>query len=129
MLSFGVKGIILVYITTVISLSASYFIGKTFSRHKKISALECRLSDVRRKGLILNSNGLFYRVLKHMNKRPYLAIGVLFNMPGNTVLGGGGGIAILAGASGRLRFKNYLLVVIMATSLLPLALLIGIVLS
>ena len=50
----------------------------------------------------------------------YVVLALLFNMPGNSVLGGGGGIAFIAGLSGRYRFWAYLLSVLIAVAPFPL---------
>ncbi len=50
----------------------------------------------------------------------YLVLAVLINIPGNSVIGGGGGIALLAGLSGLFRLPMALLTVALATSPVPL---------
>ena len=50
----------------------------------------------------------------------YVVLAILFNMPGNSVLGGGGGIAFIAGLSGLYRFWAYLLSVLIAVAPFPL---------
>ena len=50
----------------------------------------------------------------------YVVLALLFNMPGNSVLGGGGGIAFIAGLSGLYRFWAYLLSVLIAVAPFPL---------
>ena len=55
----------------------------------------------------------------------YLAIAIALNTPGNALIGGGGGIALLAGASGLFSFWGFLLV--LAVAVLPVPLLVMIV--
>ena len=50
----------------------------------------------------------------------YLALAALINIPGNSVIGGGGGIALLAGLSGLFRLPVALLTVALATAPVPL---------
>lgn len=50
----------------------------------------------------------------------YLAAMVLFNLPGNTVIGGGGGIAFLCGLSRIFDFRLYLAAVTVAVAPVPL---------
>ncbi len=50
----------------------------------------------------------------------YLVLAVLINIPGNSVIGGGGGIALLAGLSGLFRLPVALLTVALATAPVPL---------
>lgn len=51
----------------------------------------------------------------------YLLLAVLINMPGNSLIGGGGGILLLAGMSRLFWFPGLLLTVILATAPVPLA--------
>ena len=62
-------------------------------------------------------------VLKHR----YLALAVLFNLPGNYFLGGGGGIALVCGASRCIPRKTFLLTVVLATSPVPLLAFFGLI--
>ncbi|MCV6592568.1 MAG: hypothetical protein OIF48_06430 [Silicimonas sp.] len=50
----------------------------------------------------------------------YLVLAALINLPGNSVLGGGGGIAFAAGISGLYRFWAYLATVLLAVAPVPL---------
>jgi len=50
----------------------------------------------------------------------YLALAVLFNLPGNMLIGGGGGIALIAGMSGLYRSTNYFITVTLAVAPVPL---------
>lgn len=50
----------------------------------------------------------------------YLALAALINIPGNSVIGGGGGIALLAGLSGLFRLPVALITVALATAPVPL---------
>jgi hypothetical protein len=56
-------------------------------------------------------------------RRRYLALAVLLNLPGNVVLGGGGGIALMAGASRLYPPLAFLACVVLATAPVPLAVL------
>lgn len=57
---------------------------------------------------------------KTLMRNRYVVLALLFNMPGNSVLGGGGGIAFIAGLSGLYRFWAYLLSVLIAVAPFPL---------
>lgn len=50
----------------------------------------------------------------------YVAIALLFNLPGNSVIGGGGGIAMAAGLTGVYRVVAMLLTIMFAVSPVPL---------
>lgn len=58
-----------------------------------------------------------------LNNR-YVVLALLLNLPGNSVLGGGGGLAFLAGISGLYRFWAYLISVSIAVAPFPLIFLI-----
>ncbi|MGA6994478.1 MAG: hypothetical protein WBX50_11355, partial [Candidatus Deferrimicrobiaceae bacterium] len=47
-------------------------------------------------------------------RQRYLVIGVLFNLPGNALIGGGGGIGLIAGMSRLFPFPKYLLLICLA---------------
>lgn len=51
---------------------------------------------------------------------PYLATALLLNLPGNSGLGGGGGISLLGGWSRRLSFAGFLGTIAVATAPVPL---------
>jgi len=46
----------------------------------------------------------------------YLALAVLLNVPGNAVIGGGGGIAMLVGMTRLFSFPAYIATVVLAVS-------------
>lgn len=60
------------------------------------------------------------RVLPYLLRHPYLTLAVLLNLPGNTFLGGGGGIAFAAGASRIYPASGYLLTIALAVLPVPL---------
>ncbi|SLN24781.1 hypothetical protein ROG8370_00902 [Roseovarius gaetbuli] len=51
----------------------------------------------------------------------YLGLAVLINIPGNSVIGGGGGITLLAGVSGLFRMPATVLTIALATAPVPMA--------
>lgn len=55
-----------------------------------------------------------------MIKNRYLVFALLLNLPGNSVLGGGGGLAFMAGISGLYRFWAFLITVLIAVAPFPL---------
>ncbi len=59
-----------------------------------------------------------------MFKNRYVVLALLLNLPGNSVLGGGGGLAFMAGISGLYKFWAYLLSVLIAVAPFPLIFLI-----
>ncbi len=57
----------------------------------------------------------------------YLLLAALLNLPGNYLLGGGGGIALFCGASRHMRWRGFLLTVILCTAPVPLLAWFGII--
>ena len=60
------------------------------------------------------------RVIPFLAEHRYLAVAIAFNLPGNTLIGGGGGIGMLAGISSLFPFPRYLLTVSLAVAPVPL---------
>lgn len=111
MMVFGARIAVLVYACMVTALWLAFGAGhllpkstlrKVFSalRMKRAAVLvrqaETMTNRERRAFLTQNAPG---RILPFLLKNKYLAIAILFNLPGNAVLGGGGGIALFAGMS------------------------------
>ena len=68
----------------------------------------------------LNQRFCHSRFLSFLVKYRYPAIGILFNMPGNYLIGGGGGISLACGINRSISWKCFLLTVVVAISPLPL---------
>ena len=132
----GVQGLILVYPATVLGLCLSFLLGRWIP----LQALERLLHWLhlyRAKQLLATAqpldsqNRLTMLVAKAPSKlipvlirHRYIALAIAFNLPGNSVLGGGGGIALLAGISRLFSFKAFLALVCIAISPIPITLLI-----
>jgi hypothetical protein len=54
------------------------------------------------------------RIVPFLLRHRYLIIGALFNVPGNALIGGGGGIGLIAGMSRLFPFPMYLLLICLA---------------
>jgi len=54
------------------------------------------------------------RIVPFLLRYRYLIIGILFNLPGNALIGGGGGIGLIAGMSKLFPFPKYLLLICLA---------------
>lgn len=63
------------------------------------------------------------RLIPFLLRHRYIALAVAINLPGNTLLGGGGGLALSAGMSGLFPAPRYFLTVAIAVSPLPVAIL------
>jgi hypothetical protein len=63
------------------------------------------------------------RILPFLLRHRYLALFVALNLPGNTLIGGGGGIALAAGMSGIFPIGPYLMTIAIAVAPVPLLIL------
>jgi len=128
--------VFLVYVSTVAGLSLAYAAGRLISLGGLIRLLEefrlhrmARLlrmvhpmsKDERLDFLIARAPTRFGPfLLRHR----YIALAVLFNLPGSFLIGGGGGIAMIAGISGIYSTIGFLVTVMVAVSPVPIAILI-----
>lgn len=122
----GTKGIILVYVCTVLALSLSFLFGRLLpSRYLAralgwfhlnrardlVTSLEQLGTEERLRFLLRSAPS---RIAPFLLRHRFLIIGVLFNVPGNVLIGGGGGIGLVAGMSRLFHFPKYLLLVCLA---------------
>ncbi len=134
MMILGPKIAPLVYLCTLISLMLSFLVGR-FIPNKALVALlkdfrlhraSQLLSDLesldarQRLDLILSRSPrrLFPFLLKHR----YIALLLAINLPGNIVIGGGGGIAMMSGMSRLFSAPYYFLTIAIAVAPFPLLL-------
>lgn len=133
MLFLGSKGVILVYLCTLIALSISFFLGRKIPLHKFAKFLGW-LHLKKARDLILEMGPLspdkrvtiLYKkapakIVPHLLDHRYLAIALLLNLPCNAVIGGGGGIGLIVGMSGLITYPRYLLLIAVAISPVPIA--------
>lgn len=111
MIIFGVKGVIFAYVATVVGLFIAFLFGGGIKGNR---LLNNKLSNI-----IVSET-----THKLSNYSPIFALIILLNMPGNIVLGGGGGIAMSYGYYKKLSPLTFLFSLIIATS--PIPLLIGV---
>ncbi|MDJ0858462.1 MAG: hypothetical protein QNJ03_05245 [Dinoroseobacter sp.] len=123
----------LIYVCTVASMTLAYAVGRflpiealerllSFLRMRRAAALVARaapLSQEERLEMLLE--GQSKRGLNFLVRYRYLALALAVNTPGNSVIGGGGGIMIMAGLSGIFSPLSTLLTVAFAVSPVPLA--------
>ena len=131
--AFGAGIAPLIYGATVASMMLAYTIG----RFLPISALERLLSFLRMRraaDLVARAEELspderLSMLLDGQSKRTvawglryrYVALALAVNTPGNSIIGGGGGIMMMAGLSGIFSPVTTLLTVVLAVSPVPLA--------
>jgi hypothetical protein len=124
----------LVYGCTLTALCLSFLAGRCISerwlinflrdlRLSRAAALITRFEDLDgRERLELMVSAAPRRLVPLLIRYRYLALLILINLPGNIVLGGGGGIALLAGMSRIFSVHWYLATVAIAIAPVPLAL-------
>jgi len=130
--AFGAQVAVLIYAATMVALSLSFLIGRLLPMHL-IATLFRSLGQHRAESLVrrlepLDAAQRLETLVAHAPKRivpvllkhRYIAIAVALNVPGNAVIGGGGGIALLAGISGLFTFPRYLAVIALAVLPVPL---------
>lgn len=116
---FGLPGILGAWLATVIGLSLAFVIGTLASDTYLISRIKQKLANSE------NDPNAIRWIKKRFAQFSYLSIALLLNVPGNVVLGGGGGIALSAGALGHLQLKKFIGLVALASGVLPILLIIG----
>jgi hypothetical protein len=135
---FGKEGIVFVYFATVAGLCLAFLMGRLLpknwieSRLQKLGFSQTCDSPVGEiDGMFdkLSLNRIFCenRFRSFLAKYRYLAIGILFNTPGNYLIGGGGGISLACGISRSISWKCFLLTVVLAVSPVPLLALFGVI--
>ncbi len=135
---FGKEGIVFVYLATVAGLSLAFLMGRLLpkkwveSRLQKLGFTQnCDDPDDEIDGMLdnLSRNSKFCqtRFWSFLTKYRYLTIAILFNMPGNYLIGGGGGISLACGISRRISGKGFLMTVFLAVSPVPLLAFFGVI--
>lgn len=131
-LMFGGRIALLVYFCMLAALLIAFLVGRyvpltlisagahhlgLIRTHRLIAQLIPLNGKQRLALLTTNAPRKFVPVLLRFR---YLAIMVLLNLPGNSIIGGGGGIAFTAGVSGLFSFPAFLATVAMAIAPFPL---------
>jgi hypothetical protein len=129
---FGPTVAIAIYAATVAALALACLVGRMLPVGL-IATLFGSLGLQRAKGLVeslqpLTAEQRFAVLIAHAPKRivplllrhRYIAIMVALNVPGNAIIGGGGGIALLAGMSGLFTFPRFIATVSLAALPVPL---------
>ena len=132
LLLFGGQVAPLVYVGMVGALVVSYSIARlvpsTFLARaldwlglKKASKFMAELEATPQENRLEMLSGVIpSKVGQKLLRHRYVLLGVAINTPGNSLLGGGGGLAFIAGASRLFGFWTFLAVVICAVAPVPL---------
>ena len=132
----GAKIVPLVYGATVTALLLAFLVGRLVPAHRIIATLDL-LRLRRARDLLLRLEPLdsqqrlelltagSTRLARSLLKYRYVAIALAFNMPGNILIGGGGGIALAAGFSRLFSLPAFALTVALAVAPVPLVILLS----
>jgi len=126
MIMLGPKGVLVTYICTLVALTISFGVGRLIPTHLLVSLLQWL--HLTRAGALLRSfnaippeKRLAYlaeraskRILPALIKRRHLILALSLNLPGNLMIGGGGGIAMMAGMSRLYSFPAYFFLISVA---------------
>lgn len=131
-LLFGSKICFLVYVSTVLALIPPYIVGRLIparycarafefvgltKAQRMIEHIAPLAADQRFAHLLHNAPTRFGPFLV---RHRFVALAVVLNLPGNVIIGGGGGIAMLAGMTGLYSAPSYLLTIAVAVAPVPL---------
>lgn len=134
MLLLGSKSALLIYLCTLVALSVSYLVGKFFPlphvqkllkwlymerASELVSQLE-PLDQTARLSLLYEKAPT--KIAPFLLNHRYATIAVVLNLPGNALIGGGGGIGLVVGMSQLIPFYKFFLVVSVAVAPVPLCL-------
>jgi hypothetical protein len=127
-----IPGVLMLYLLTVVALMISYGVGKLIPIHvlkrlfdflhfPKASELLCSAE-------VCDEKEQISRFIEHAPKRMipfllrhrYCVFAVAINTPGNMVIGGAGGIAMMSGLSRLFGFRQFALTILIAVSPLPI---------
>jgi len=127
---FGKEGILVVYLSTLMGLTLSFFVGYSLPEFRLATWLKSVIStEPETMGLEWMNRQIQIVVINDRLRKwlrtdlpviRYLALAILFNLPGNFILGGGGGIALLSGLSRSFSWNGFLLTVMLSTAPVPL---------
>nr|WP_306266368.1 hypothetical protein [Pararhizobium sp. IMCC3301] len=132
MMMAGARVALLVYLSTIAGLSISFLFGRFLPLQvltncfrllgfRKAQALLLTIEPLQpteRLQFLMSTapNRLIPFLLRHR----YLALGIVLNVPGNSLIGGGGGIVLLAGISRLYSIPAFLLTITIAVAPIPL---------
>jgi hypothetical protein len=135
LMMFGAEGVAVVYGSTLLALCLSYGLGRLvpprlivrgfgWLHAQRAQALVERMAPLGPEArLRMLTEAAPARIIPFLLRHRYVAVAIAFNLPGNALVGGGGGIGMVAGMSGLFRFPRYALMVCVAISPIPLVIL------
>lgn len=135
MMLLGPRGVVLVYGASMTALTLAFVVGRfiplsilarllDWLHLRQAASLVRTLSPMppaQKLELLLRRAPL--RAVPFLLRHRYLALAVAYNLPGNAIIGGGGGISLVAGMSGLFRLPHFVAMVAVAIAPVPLLLL------
>ncbi len=127
----GTKMIIIVYFFTVLGLTLSFLLGRCLPLQGVqflFRKQDLSLMKYQKMPNLINTQTeklLGKRFTNYIKKYPCMVVALLLNLPGNFILGGGGGIALLSGLNPSVSLKHFVITVALATLPFPLLVLLG----
>lgn len=130
---FGPPAALLVYACTVIGLSLSFTVGRLLPlrtliklsddiNFQRTSAWLRKIEPMsQQERLELLARKAPNRFLPYLIRYRYCALGIALNIPGNFIIGGGGGIALFAGISRLYSIPGFLITVSISVAPIPAA--------
>ncbi len=131
----GARIVPVVYVATVAALVLAFLVGRHVPE-RQLSRLLAGVGLRRAAKLAADIRGMDEGCrLRHLAavaptgwlpwvlRHRFLGLALLINLPGNTILGGGGGLALLAGTSRTMSPSAFTLCVLLAVSPIPIAVL------
>jgi hypothetical protein len=135
MAAFGPVGALIAYAATLGGLSLAYAVGQVLPERVVVGLLARIGIAMPRDGIASAMKGMIAasgltrsaprRLAAVLLDHRYLTLAVCLNFPGNAALGGGGGLALLCGLSRQFGWRSFLLSVAIATSPVPILVLVG----
>ncbi len=129
----GPKIVPLVYACTVVGLTTSFLVGRLVPLHRLAAVLDdlglARASRLLRSVAPLDRPARLALLVQSappsaipaLLRHRYLALALVLNLPGNFLIGGGGGISLVAGISGLYSPLGFVATVAAATAPVPIA--------
>ncbi len=128
----GARGAVVVYAGMIGALFLAFVVGR-FVPIGWVAGLLGAVGFERARSLVLKSGDMSYedrtrfiethaptRWVPFLLRHRYVALALLLNMPGNVILGGGGGIAFAAGACRLFSTGAFILTILIAVAPIPL---------
>ena len=132
MLLLGPGGIVLVYLCTQVALTLSFLVGRlipaqliarifewlNFQRGRRlVEAIDRVAPQYRIQALAERSPA---RWIAFFVRHHYLALAIILNLPGNAIVGGAGGLGMIAGMSRAVPLQYFVILMAIATLPVPL---------